>query len=197
MIFESIHLKLKFYVALEQLNPKTLKQPLEHPQTIVLECGRRTLADHLQASNCLFITCPTPEDLLSTIHTIMENERRDMGNCTLNTVVIENLLAFFWDKRRLPRHVANRWYGELAARARDLADKYSCNVIFTMWDKNFDRGYNSKFVLEPSPSRLDDMTYIPADLFASVPHVFALRASDSLRYIGSQWKSLTDTSTTR
>ncbi|GEQ70904.1 hypothetical protein JCM33374_g4584 [Metschnikowia sp. JCM 33374] len=190
LLFENIKQKLVFYRKLKHANPDQMRI-CPTPSILVIECGPSSLKHALVGFEApLFVNCGTPEELISVIKGIPENKTPSIGSCKLNTVVIENLSAFYWDKQRVPRGSAVQWYVEIGHWCGVLQQKYGCNVVVTMWDKNFERGFNSRPVNELHPRKLDDLSYTPAELFAVASCILAFRADGNLQYVDSQWSGV-------
>ncbi|OBA21393.1 hypothetical protein METBIDRAFT_11914 [Metschnikowia bicuspidata var. bicuspidata NRRL YB-4993] len=188
VLFENVRLKLEFYHALRLVNPNTFQG--ERARVLIIECGQGALQQGAPGlPGALLVNCQTPEALLLVLRNIPTTNDPRIGACVLNTVIIENLSAFYWAKRSVTKALASKWYMDLNARARVLMETYQCNVLVTMWDKNYERGFNARPAQEPAPLRLVDLTYTPAEFFEMPAYVFASRAPGSLQYIGTQWRA--------
>lgn len=152
LLFEDVKCKLDFYGAF-------LNQP--HNQNVVIfECG----APQLPHSGNLKLPCKTPSDLMSLLEGIPTSKDPQIIDRVIDTLIVENLSAFYWELRSRPRIAEIRWYAELVQALEQLRHFYKINVVVTMWDKNFERGFNSR----PVPlagALLLDVSYTPGALF--------------------------------
>ncbi|KAM9913204.1 hypothetical protein OXX69_001844 [Metschnikowia pulcherrima] len=137
-----------------------------------------------------FIHCGNPDGLISALKDMLDTTDLILGQCVLNTIIIENLSAYYWDLKCHPRQGAVKWYSDLLQLCHVLKERYMCNVVVTMWDKNFERGFNSRAVSDLEPRRLDDLTYTPMEFFQNADYVLAARAGGNLQYTAGQWREL-------
>lgn len=188
VLFENVSLKLNFYKALKQVNPGKFSPLASNILVVIIECGRPTIK-HAVSGICstLFLNCQTPKELLLIIRGVAENTHPEIGNCVLNTVIIENLSAFYWENKLLLWSSARQWYTEINRILQQIMAKYGCNVVSTMWDKNYEQGFNLRREPNMLAVRLSDLTTIPSEFFENSGHVYASQTSRSLRYTDAGW----------
>lgn len=153
---------------------------------VFIECGRN--ATDKPPANHRHFTCNTPAELLGLMTETLEGTLKEARDCVINTVLIDNLSAFYWEQKMLPRAEFYAWYRRVKELLEAIVAKYQCNVVLTMWDKNYERGFNARAVDSheaPVPKKLDDVTFTPADVFTG--SVFALRGGQQLRFAEGAW----------
>lgn len=160
MLFENIACKLAFFELLAQ----------ESDSLIVVDCGSGS-SQRLGLNNALIIQANGYESVLKSLEDILGNRNEEANKCVLNTLIIENISAFYWELRESKRR---HWlYSKLAEVLRSFQQTYKCNVVVTSWDNDFEKGYNYK-PMEKEPRVLQDLTFIPGELVLSADRVFAI-----------------------
>lgn len=186
VLFENISLKINFYKALKQVNPETFSGNLA--LMLIIECGRATIKNAvLGQSGTLFMNCQTPEELGSILRNIIRNPNGEIGNCKVNTVIIENISAFYWETKLWSRVKAGQWYTEINRLIRLLMAKYGCNVLTTMWDRNYEFGFSLRPIPDMAVVKLDDLTCVPGEFFEGPMYIYASQSTRSLRCKDGQW----------
>lgn len=132
---------------------------------IVMECGLKCVESGTSTGRDCFIfnNCATSQDLLNSLQDILDNKSKFVGS-NLNTLVIENISAFYWHQRVSG---SRELYKELNALIGEMMKRYACNAIVTMWGIGFERGFKSH-VVENFPQELSQATFTPWELFKNV-----------------------------
>lgn len=160
VLFQNITLKRSFYENLRQ----------KEGSIIVFDCGAGFM-DTIELNKLYVIRVLSFDELLVQLKGIMADEIKEISDMRMNTLVIENLSCFYWTLRSSKQRVL--LYGKLRDLVGQLKDWYNCNVVVTSWDSEYERGYNFKKSNE-SPSKLQDLTFVPPEFFTTFDHVFAL-----------------------
>lgn len=153
---------------------------------IILECGPRTLRRMINLPlNCKTLICASPEDLVKTIRMVMEEPAADLGGCRLNTFVVENLSAFYWDKRCGDKQSCIKWYRDVNELLATIKKRFKCNVVVTMWDLDFERGFKSRHSRVNASNRT--LSYTPNELFSGSSYSLSYKDDDVYQYLEGLW----------
>lgn len=137
---------------------------------VLIECGVPTIRSIASFSGYI-VACLSPSELLDILRGIPNDNDEEISNRHLNTLVVENISAFFWNLASLPSQEKFSWYRTLNNELALLRKKYRCNVLVTGWDVDFDRGFNARPVVGKTAAVLDDLTYLPAELFKGATRI--------------------------
>lgn len=137
---------------------------------VLVECGVPTIKSIASFSGYI-VPCSSPSDLLDILRGIPNDKDEEISNRHLNTLVVENISAFFWNLASLTSHEKFLWYRTLNNELALLRKKYGCNVLVTGWDVDFDRGFNARSVVGKTAVVLDDLTYLPGELFQGAARI--------------------------
>lgn len=166
-----------------------LTQNATEPQgVVILECGTNTLHELVvMKPNCILINCQDSKSLIENLENVLSNPSREVGSCRLNTVVIENISSFYWEKRCQDRLSRTKWYNDVNQSISKIMTRFNCNVLVTMWDLEFERGFRSK---QSSQGQYTQQTisYTPAELFSGCDHIFGYKDQEVFEYIDGSWR---------
>lgn len=133
------------------------------------------------------MSCLHHMHLIKILQEIPEDAYDDVSSRHLNTLIIENISAFFWNVSILPSQEKFAWYRKVNALLLRLKNMYGCNVIVTGWDIQYDRGFNSRKILEANPKSLNDLTYLPLELFQGSTLIIHY-LEESLQFVNDEWQ---------
>lgn len=184
VFFENIQNKIQFYKQFEQ--HRYIGQSVEGQTVAVIECGQQWL-DRIDGLTGMSIAWCKDSSMLKTMVEQLPT-RSDIQEQHLNTVIIENISAFYWEKK-VSIHERVLWYKGIAGALTELMEKYKCNVIITAWDNEFERGFSFKQNTRVE-SRLDSVTFTPVELFAPASYLFAQKHNLWYQYLNSQWEQM-------
>lgn len=170
---------LGFEIA-DSKGPKTL-------DVFVIECGLRSLNKLTKYYTGLHLfQCNDSSLLLEILQLIIDCSLDRLDNCRLNTLIVENLSSFYWEKRCQDRLSRIQWYKDVNEKLRELKCKYMCNVVITMWDLEFERGYKSKPSQDTS-ALSKALSYTPNELFLGCLYTIRYRDGDVYQYLNGAW----------
>lgn len=159
-LFQNIQCKTQFYNDFREAKNESV---------VILQCGPPSIDD---TGNALLIECTI--DLLHETMRAMTSHHTLVGPRHLNTLVIDNISAFYWDLRCAKSSERAQWYDELKILLRVIKEKYKCNVLVTGWDNDYEKGFNY-LGRDFEPQKLDDLTYLPSNIIADMDYVFLHR----------------------
>lgn len=157
---------------------------------VILECGLPTLDKFTKLNPCFHvIQCIDPDLLLETIQLVLESSLDNRGDCRLNTLIVENLSAFYWKKRCEERLARAQWYKAVNEKLLNLKSKYACNIVITMWDIEFERGFKSK-PSNDNPVLTKSLSYTPNEVFLGCLYIVSYRNGDVFQYLDGAWTTI-------
>lgn len=183
---------------LSHLEPKSECQDgvSEATGVVLIECGIQQLHRIVDLPvDCIRFGCEESNDLVDLIDLISKRPRNDVGQCRLNTIVVENLSAFYWNLRCTDRQTRSKWYRDVNQALLSAMDRFKCNVVVTMWDREYERGYKSK----RSGELLKDqkiLSYTPLELYNGCHFGLSYQDDGTYMYIEGHWKPVASTGTT-
>lgn len=154
---------------------------------VLVECGVPTIKSIATFSGYI-VSCSSPSELIEILHGIPNDKDDEISRRHLNTLVVENLSAFFWKLACLPSQEKFSWYRTLNSELALLRKKYGCNVLLTGWDVEFDRGFNSRTIVK-APVVLEDLTYFPAELFHGATRIIHY-GEECLEFRDRKWAKM-------
>lgn len=178
VLFAEIQLKRKFY-------SRFLAKASD---LVIIECSKSLPVDKTSIQDCLVVQCGSHDLLLQELQAIPQDENPRVNSQYMNTMVIENLSAFYWDLKCLKPRERNVWYSQLNLIIHTIRRKYKCNIIVTGWDNDYERGFNNKSSRPGEPYGLSDLTFLPLDFYRGVERVLAYQTGGSLVFEGNLWR---------
>lgn len=178
-LFASIIHKKRFYT---DFNPN-------RSDLIVIECGGGSVLALADFSASLVVPCCSHHELMDILRGIPLDANKEMSSRHLNTLVIENLSAFYWNLAcELPSE-RYLWYRELNSELHQLKQKYGCNVVVTCWNVDYDRGFSARPLVDRKPEKLRDLSYFPSELFRGATHVLHFDGG-CMEFRGNGWHAV-------
>lgn len=138
--------------------------------TVIVECGMPTVLSLADLSASLVVPCSEYIQLLDILRGIPQDQNEAIGAIHLNTLVIENVSAFYWHVACLSSPEKFAWYRNINSSIHHLRQRYGCNVLVTGWDIEYDRGFNSRRIVK-QPETLQDLSYLPSELFKGATRI--------------------------
>lgn len=154
---------------------------------IILECGLKSICKltNLHTGTHMF-QCDDSMRVLEYLQQIIDCSLDKIGKHKLNTLIVENLSSFYWEKRCQDRSARVQWYKDLNEKLLELKSKYMCNIVVTMWDLEFERGFKSKPSHDTSaPTKT--LSYTPNEVMLGSLYAISYRKGDVFQYINGAW----------
>lgn len=162
---------------------------MEANDMIIIECGSSTLHRMMNLPhNCKFLNCTNPDSLFKLIKMIMEEPIHEISGSRLNTIVIENLSSFYWEKRSKDIQTSAKWYKELNELLTLSKDYFKCNVVVTMWDLDFERGFKLRQSKVAASNRT--LSFTPDELFLGASYSLSYQEDIVLQYLDGSWQTV-------
>lgn len=158
ILFHNLRYKTQFYERLAQ----------GASDLVIFECGSSILTP---IPDALLLNCKDISLLLNQLQSIPDNRHEAVGPRHLNTLIVDNVSAFYWDLKCLKRAERLEWYVQLSKILKAIELKYACNVIVTAWDSDFEKGFNYRKV-EREAQKLEDCTFLPHEFLQGMDYVF-------------------------
>lgn len=153
---------------------------------VIFDCSK-SLPTNDPGHDGLVIHCDTHLLLLRELQAIPQDRNLKVNCRYMNTLVIENISAFYWALKCLKLADRTSWYHQLNRIVQTIKVKYKCNVIVTGWDNDYERGFNIKSSRPGQPQNLDDLTFIPKEFYRGAERVFTYQTGRSFVFEGNQW----------
>lgn len=180
LLFEDLRHKGDFYK----------KLGTEFDNLIIIECANSAVSALADLSSSLVVSCGSHKELLDILRGIPGDENEELSSKHLNTLIIENLSAFYWHLGSLHSQDKFSWYRLLNLALHVIRQKYGCNIIVTSWDIDFDRGFNARSTFDKIPEGLNDLTYLPSELFKGATRIIHYH-EECLQLKDKKWQAIT------
>lgn len=115
----------------------------------------------------------------------------ELGACTLNTLIVENISAFYWEKRCDDWQTRSRWYKDANSAILKTLDRFKCNIVVTMWDIQFEKGFRSH-PTSRDIAGLRTLAYTHPELFSRCDYVLSYVNCDVYQYVDGSWQMPTE-----
>lgn len=182
VLFGNIHLKREFY----------LRFLANASDLVIFDCCKSLPVSKDFVQDGIVIQCDSPTLLLLELQAIPRDQSATVNSRYMNTMVIENISAFYWQLKCLRTAARALWYNQLNQILRTIRDKYKCNVLVTGWDSDYERGFNVKSSRSEEPKKLHDVTFMPQDLYRTAERVVAYQKRGDLVFDG-EWRRVDPT----
>jgi len=176
ILFDELQHKQKFF------------QRYNGDSIIIIECGVPTIKSIAPFSGYI-VTCRSPDELMDILRGIPNDQDEEISKRHLNTLVVENISAFYWNLATLSSQEKFSWYKGLNNELAQIRKRYGCNVLVTGWDIDFDRGFNARRVIEKAPVALQDLTYLPGELFLGATRIIHY-GETTLHFRDKKWRAI-------
>lgn len=172
VLFGGIKLKRAFY----------LRFFANASDLIIFECSKSLPRNSGTIKDSIVINCESHLQLLDELRAIPQDKNIHVSARYLNTIVIESISSFYWDLRCEKSSDRVLWYKQINQILTTIKDTYKCNILVTGWDNDYERGFNNKGSKSRQFYNLDDVSFMPKELFRGAKFIFAYQTGRSLVY---------------